>query len=117
MISDVDQFLLQLHTLKMKFDKICSPWLVWVTSGWNCRPKIFESEFWNPAGFQNSDSNIFGLQFHPEVTHTNQGEQILSNFIFKVCSCSKNWSTSDIINSMVSDVKNKVKNEKVLLGP
>ena len=68
------------------------------------------------AGFQNLDSNIFGLQFHPEVTHTNQGEKILSNFIFKVCGCSKNWSTSDIINSMVSDVKNKVKNDKVLLG-
>ena len=68
------------------------------------------------ACFQNSDSNIFWLKFHPEVTHTNQGEQILYNFIFKVCSCSKNWSTSDIINSMASDVKNKVKNEKVLLG-
>ena len=68
------------------------------------------------AGFQNTYLNIFGLQFHPEVTHTNQGEKILSNFIFKVCGCSKNWSTSDIINSMVDDIKNKVKNEKVLLG-
>ena len=95
---------------------------VWMSHGDKVEviPENFEiiasSKDCKVAGFQNSDSNIFGLQFHPEVTHTNQGEQILSNFIFKVCSCSKNWSTSDIINSMVSDVKNKVKNEKVLLG-
>ena len=68
------------------------------------------------AGFQNKDLNIFGLQFHPEVTHTNQGEKILTNFIFEVCKCKKNWSTSDIINSMISDVQQKVKDEKVLLG-
>ena len=95
---------------------------VWMSHGDKVEvlPENFEiiasSKDCKVAGFQNSDSNIFGLQFHPEVTHTNQGEQILSNFIFRVCSCSKNWSTSDIINSMVSDVKNKVKNEKVLLG-
>ena len=68
------------------------------------------------AGFQNKNLNIFGLQFHPEVTHTNQGEKILKNFIFEVCKCKKNWSTSDIINSMITDVQQKVKDEKVLLG-
>ena len=68
------------------------------------------------AGFQNISQNIYGLQFHPEVTHTNQGKKILSNFLFKICSCSKNWSTSDIIKSMVSNVQSEVKNEKVLLG-
>jgi GMP synthase (glutamine-hydrolysing) len=68
------------------------------------------------AGFQNINQNIYGLQFHPEVTHTNQGKKILSNFLFKICGCSKNWSTSDIIKSMVSNVQSEVKNEKVLLG-
>jgi len=68
------------------------------------------------AGFQNEKLNIFGLQFHPEVTHTNQGKKILKNFIFEVCKCRKNWSTSDIIDSMVNSVQDKVKDEKVLLG-
>ena len=68
------------------------------------------------AGFANKDKHYYGLQFHPEVTHTNQGKKILSNFLFKICGCSKNWSTSDIIKSMVSNVQSEVKNEKVLLG-
>jgi GMP synthase (glutamine-hydrolysing) len=68
------------------------------------------------AGFQNINQNIYGLQFHPEVTHTNQGKKILSNFLFNICDCSKNWSTSDIIESMVSNVQLQVEDEKVLLG-
>jgi GMP synthase (glutamine-hydrolysing) len=68
------------------------------------------------AGFQNINQNIYGLQFHPEVTHTNQGKKILSNFLFNICDCSKNWSTSDIIESMVSSVQLQVEDEKVLLG-
>ena len=68
------------------------------------------------AGFQNINQKIYGLQFHPEVTHTNQGKKILSNFLFNICDCSKNWSTSDIIESMVSNVQLKVEDEKVLLG-
>ena len=68
------------------------------------------------AGFQSKDKSIFGLQFHPEVTHTEQGIKILSNFVFDICGCEKNWSTKDIINSMIDDVKIQVKNEKVLLG-
>ena len=95
---------------------------VWMSHGDKVKvmPKNFEtiasSKDCKIAAFQNLDSKIFGLQFHPEVTHTNQGKTILSNFIFKVCECSKNWSTSDIINSMITDIKNKVKNDKVLLG-
>jgi GMP synthase (glutamine-hydrolysing) len=68
------------------------------------------------AGFQNINQNIYGLQFHPEVTHTNQGKKILSNFLFNICDCSKNWSTSDMIESMVSSVQLQVEDEKVLLG-
>ena len=68
------------------------------------------------AGFQSKNKNIFGLQFHPEVTHTAQGTKILSNFVYDICGCEKNWSTKDIINSMIDDVKIQVKNEKVLLG-
>ena len=95
---------------------------VWMSHGDKVTtlPKDFEiiasSSNCTIAGFQNINQNIYGLQFHPEVTHTNQGEKILSNFIFKICGCSKNWSTSDIVESMVSNVRSQVKDEKVLLG-
>ena len=68
------------------------------------------------AGFQNEEKLWFGLQFHPEVTHTNQGSKILSNFVYSVCKCEKNWETSDIIESMVTSVTDQVGNDKVLLG-
>ena len=77
---------------------------------------IAESENCAVAAFQNVEKSWFGLQFHPEVTHTDQGSKILSNFIYTVCKCEKNWQTSDIIESMVSSVKNQVNNDKVLLG-
>ena len=95
---------------------------VWMSHGDKVEtvPENFEiiasSKDCNAAGFQNKSQNIFGLQFHPEVTHTDQGKKILTNFIFKVCQCTKNWSTSDIIKSMLENVQEKVKDEKVLLG-
>ena len=95
---------------------------VWMSHGdkVNVLPKNFEviasSKDCQIAGFQSSDKKIFGLQFHPEVTHTNQGKEILSNFVFDICGCKKNWSTKDIINSMIDDVKTKVKDDKVILG-
>ena len=95
---------------------------VWMSHGDKVEtvPENFEiiasSKDCNAAGFQNKSQNIFGLQFHPEVTHTDQGKKILTNFIFKVCQCTKNWSTSDIIKSMLDNIQEKVKDEKVLLG-
>ena len=95
---------------------------VWMSHGDKVEtvPEDFEiiasSKDCNAAGFQNKSQNIFGLQFHPEVTHTDQGKKILTNFIFKVCQCTKNWSTSDIIKSMLENIQEKVKDEKVLLG-
>jgi GMP synthase (glutamine-hydrolysing) len=95
---------------------------VWMSHGDKVTvlPKDFQiiasSKNCSIAGFQNINQNIYGLQFHPEVTHTNQGKKILSNFLFNICDCSKNWSTSDIIESMVSNVQLQVEDEKVLLG-
>ena len=77
---------------------------------------IAQSDNCSIAGFQNKEKSWFGLQFHPEVTHTNQGSKILSNFVYAVCKCEKNWETSDIIASMVSSVTDQVGNDKVLLG-
>ena len=68
------------------------------------------------AGFANNKKNYFGLQFHPEVTHTKQGVQILERFVTAICQCEKNWTTENIIDDLLLNIKNQVGDKKVLLG-
>lgn len=68
------------------------------------------------SAFQCEKRNVYGLQFHPEVTHTSHGKKILDNFCRKVCACRKSWTTKNKIQEIISDIKNKVGNEKVLLA-
>jgi len=68
------------------------------------------------AGFANSDKGYYGLQFHPEVTHTKQGNKILERFVTNICCCEKKWTTENIIEDLLQKIKLKVGKQKVLLG-
>ncbi len=68
------------------------------------------------AGFANTSKHYYGLQFHPEVTHTKQGINILERFVTKICQCEKNWTTENIISNLTQEIQNQVGNKKVLLG-
>ena len=68
------------------------------------------------AAMQHSEKPIFALQFHPEVTHTKQGSAVLENFVFKVCKCSAQWKMEDLIEQRIIDIKERVGDQKVLLG-
>jgi GMP synthase (glutamine-hydrolysing) len=68
------------------------------------------------AGFANNKKNYFGLQFHPEVTHTKQGICILERFVTTICQCEKNWTTKSIISDLILNIKTQVGDKKVLLG-
>jgi len=68
------------------------------------------------AGFANSKKNYFGLQFHPEVTHTKKGMEILERFVTTICECEKNWTTENIIDNLLEKIKSQVGDKKVLLG-
>jgi len=68
------------------------------------------------AGFANDKKNYYGLQFHPEVTHTKQGIQILERFVSTICKCEKNWTTDNIIENLILNIKTQVRDNKVLLG-
>ena len=68
------------------------------------------------AAMQHDSKPIFALQFHPEVTHTESGKIILENFIFKVCNARNDWKMDDLITQRIQEIKEKVGDNKVLLG-
>ena len=66
------------------------------------------------AVIENKLKNYFGVQFHPEVTHTENGKKLLSNFIFLICKMKKNWSSKDQKNKLIKEVRKLVGNNKVI---
>ncbi|MBS4027716.1 MAG: glutamine-hydrolyzing GMP synthase [Ignavibacteriales bacterium] len=78
--------------------------------------KIASSVNCNFAAMENAEKKIFGVQFHPEVEHTQNGKTILKNFIFDICKCKGDWSTKSFIDESVEVIRKKVGKEKVLLG-
>jgi GMP synthase (glutamine-hydrolysing) len=53
-------------------------------------------------------ANIYGVQFHPEVHHTDKGEKILWNFLYNICGCERNWAIESFINDKIEDIKREV---------
>ena len=66
------------------------------------------------AMIENFKKKLFGIQFHPEVTHTKNGRKILKNFVFSICKLKKNWSPKSQKLKLISQIKNQVKNSKVI---
>jgi GMP synthase (glutamine-hydrolysing) len=77
---------------------------------------IASSENCPIAGFSNQKKNYYGLQFHPEVTHTKQGVNILKRFITDVCGCKTNWTTENIIDDLTVKIQAQIGKQKVLLA-
>ena len=63
---------------------------------------------------ENVEKKMFGIQFHPEVSHTNKGKLILKNFIFSICKLKKNWSSRDQKKKLIDEVRNRVGDSKVI---
>lgn len=68
------------------------------------------------AGIANEEKNFYGLQFHPEVTHTKQGGRILSRFVLEICGCEALWTSSNIIEDSIQAVRKMVGTDHVVLG-
>ena len=66
------------------------------------------------AMIENFKKKLFGIQFHPEVTHTKNGKKILRNFVFSICKLKRNWSSKQQKTKIIKQVKNQVKNSKVI---
>ncbi|MGD9386538.1 MAG: glutamine-hydrolyzing GMP synthase [Thioalkalispiraceae bacterium] len=68
------------------------------------------------AGMADEDRHYYGLQFHPEVTHTRQGGRILKRFVTKICDCDALWTPGNIIEDSIERIREQVKDEHVVLG-
>lgn len=66
------------------------------------------------AAMGNKEKNLYGVQFHPEVMHTQQGFEIIKNFLFNVCKCSGDWKMSSFIEDTVKKLKEQIGDKKVL---
>jgi len=60
--------------------------------------------------------HFYGLQFHPEVTHTRQGQRIIERFIHEICGCGRLWTSSNIIDHAIAQIRAQVGEDEVLLG-
>ena len=68
------------------------------------------------AAFRAEDAPIFGVQFHPEVAHTPRGDEILSNFAFRICGCEPTWTPGSFIEESIERIRAQVGNEHVICG-
>ncbi len=68
------------------------------------------------AGMADETRHYYALQFHPEVTHTKQGERIYSRFVHEICGCGNSWNPGNIIEDAITRVRAQVGSGKVLLG-
>ncbi|UCD18595.1 MAG: glutamine-hydrolyzing GMP synthase [Candidatus Zixiibacteriota bacterium] len=68
------------------------------------------------AAIASRRKEIYGLQFHPEVHHTVEGQKILSNFLFDICSCAGNWTAESFIDITVRNLKERLRDKKVVLA-
>ena len=68
------------------------------------------------AAMEDADRKYYGVQFHPEVTHTSQGQAIINRFIHDICGCRGDWTPENIVLSSIKTIREKVGDDRVLLG-
>lgn len=99
-------------------------------SGFQCWMSHGDSAIELPAGFEvtastentaiaaiaNEKARFYGLQFHPEVEHSINGTLMIRHFLFDVCNCSKNWTMQSFSDGAVAQIKESVKDKKVIMG-
>ena len=113
---------LEIHSDSKLFHGIDKKLNVWMSHGDQVQDlpdgfKLLASTKTAPiAAMQHETLPYYAIQFHPEVTHTNHGEDILNNFILNICEANTDWKMDDLIASRIDEIKNQVQGNKVLLG-
>lgn len=68
------------------------------------------------AAFKIKGEETYGIQFHPEVTHSTEGKNLLRNFVVQISGCSQDWTSDVFIDATIADLKQKIGNDKVVMG-
>ncbi len=68
------------------------------------------------AGYQIQGESTFGIQFHPEVYHSTEGSTLLKNFVVGICGCHQQWTPDSFVETTISELKQQLGNDKVVLG-
>ena len=68
------------------------------------------------AAYQLNDRDVWGLQFHPEVTHTTEGKALLFNFVVGICGCKQDWTPAHFVESTVAELQQQLGNDKVVMA-
>lgn len=66
------------------------------------------------CSISDEEKNIYGVQFHPEVMHTQEGTKIIRNFLFEICKCKGDWTAHNIIEESIKQIKERVNNSKAI---
>ena len=77
---------------------------------------IASSESCDLAAIRNTSERLYGVQFHPEVAHTDQGMEIIRNFVITICGCSPNWTPRSIIETSIESIRTRVGDDSVLVA-
>jgi GMP synthase (glutamine-hydrolysing) len=68
------------------------------------------------AAFKKKNENLYGIQFHPEVTHSIQGKELLRNFVVHICHCSQDWTPDQFVDTTIAELKKKLGSDKVVMA-
>ena len=68
------------------------------------------------AAYQAEGEQVWGVQFHPEVFHSEEGTQMLRNFVVDACGCHQTWSPASFVDTTVAELKEQIGNDRVILG-
>jgi GMP synthase (glutamine-hydrolysing) len=77
---------------------------------------ISSTESVKVAAFKIQDETTYGIQFHPEVTHSEQGKTLFKNFAVDICGCKQSWTSASFVDTTVATLKEKLGNDKVVMG-
>ncbi|MCS7179830.1 MAG: glutamine-hydrolyzing GMP synthase, partial [bacterium] len=68
------------------------------------------------SAIKDKDGKIYGIQFHPEVVHTEEGKKVLKNFLLDICKLTPNWNSFSMVKKIEEEIKEKVGNKRVICG-
>lgn len=111
---------IEVQTESKLFATLPKKQIVWMSHGDLVTqvPNGFEIDATNPscpiAAMSNSEKNFYAVQFHPEVRHSQYGNELLKNFVFNICGCESNWSIENFIDFEIKKIRETVGDKKVL---